>query len=385
MNKGSSMKILHIISGLRRGGAENILYRLCQHDKEHKHFIISLTDSQDDGMNHNKENVSVHKLNFSNRKINLFELFKLYKQIKQIKPDVVQTWMIHADMIGGIVARLAGVNNIFWSVHYTNLVRGKSKRLTILLTKINAFLSHFIPKKIIYCAEKSKEVQESLGFKKTKGVVVQNGYDIESFIQNNDLGIKFRNELSIRPEAFVIGHVGSYHPLKDQANLIKALTLLDQRGFNFNAVFAGDNLDNNNTSLVSLIKNKGLSNRVYLLGRRNDIPSIMNGIDLFILSSESEAFPNVLNEAMACGTPCVSTDVGDASLILGDTGWIVPSKDSESLYSSVIKAAQERESNHRSWLDRSIACRQRIVQKFSLEKMVKKYKEVWMDVNNQAV
>jgi len=378
------MRILHIISGLRRGGAESILYRLCQHDKENRHVIISLTDSQDDGMIHNKNNVSVHKLNFSNRKINLFELFKLYKHIKKIKPDVVQTWMIHADMIGGIVARLAGVNNIFWSVHYTNLVKGKSKRLTILLTKINAFLSYFIPKKIIYCAEKSKEVQESLGFKKTKGVVIQNGYDVESFVQNTSLGLKFRNELDIHPEAFVIGHVGSYHPLKDQANLVEALSLLDQRGFNFYAAFAGDNLDNNNSYLVSLLKNKGLSNRVHLLGRRNDIISIMNGIDLFILSSESEAFPNVLNEAMACGTPCVSTDVGDASIILGDTGWIVPSKDSESLYSSVIKAAQEKESNHRSWSQRSIACRQRIVQKFSLEKMVKKYKEVWMSLKEDA-
>ena len=203
--------------------------------------------------------------------------------------------------------------------------------------------------------------------------------------QTTSLGLKFRNELDIHPEAFVIGHVGSYHPLKDQANLIEALTLLEQRGFDFYAVFAGTNLDNSNTSLVSLIKNKGLSNRIHLLGRRNDIPSIMNGIDLFILSSESEAFPNVLNEAMACGTPCVSTDVGDASLILGDTGWIVPSKDSESLYSSVIKAAQEKESNQSSWLKRSIACRQRIVQKFSLEKMVKKYKEVWINAKKQAL
>ena len=104
-------------------------------------------------------------------------------------------------------------------------------------------------------------MQESLGFKKTKGVVVQNGYDVDSFIQNTSLGLKFRNELDIHPEAFVIGHVGSYHPLKDQANLIEALTLLEQRGFDFYAVFAGTNLDNSNTSLVSLIKNKGLSNR----------------------------------------------------------------------------------------------------------------------------
>ena len=380
------MQVLHIITGLQRGGAETLLCNLCKFDTEHIHTIISLSELKDaESVLNDQPNVCVYSLNFSNGKIKLSGLFKLYKLIKQIKPDIVQTWMIHADMIGGIVARLAGVKNIIWSVHYTNLVRGKSKKSTILLTKINAFLSYFIPKKIIYCAEKSREVQESLGFKKTKGVVVQNGYDIKSFSQNSSLGLKFRNKLDIHPDAFVIGHVGSYHPLKDQANLIEALSLLDQRGFNFYAVFAGANLDNNNTSLVSLIKNKGLSNRVHLLGRRNDILSIMNGIDLFILSSESEAFPNVLNEAMACGTPCVSTDVGDASIILGDTGWIVPSKDSESLYSSVIKAAQEKESSHRSWSQRSASCRQRIVQKFSLEKMVKKYKEVWINVKKHAV
>ena len=378
MNKEISMTILHIISGLNRGGAETILYRLCQHDKKHNHVIISLTDFRDNGIVPNQENITVYKLDFSNRRINILGLFKLYKLIKQIKPNIVQTWMIHADMIGGIVARLAGIKNIFWSVHYTTLVKGKTKKLTILITKINAFLSHFVPKRIIYCAEKSREVQESHGFKKTIGVVVQNGYDVDSFIQNSTLGLNFRSELDISTDAFVIGHVGSYHPLKDQTNLINTFSLLDKKGFKFNAVLAGINLDYNNHKLVSLIDKKGLSDRVHLLGRRNDIPSVMNGIDLFVLSSVSEAFPNVLNEAMACGTPCVSTDVGDASIILGDTGWVVPPKNSESLANSVIKALKEKESNNDLWLQRGDACRQRIVEKFNLQKMIKKYTEVWM-------
>ena len=88
---------------------------------------------------------------------------------------------------------------------YTNLVKGKSKKSTILLTKINAFLSNFIPKKIIYCAEKSREVQESLGFKKTKGVVVQNGYDVECFTQNTSLGSSFRTSLTNRSNSGVPG------------------------------------------------------------------------------------------------------------------------------------------------------------------------------------
>ena len=285
--------------------------------------------------------------------------------------------MIHADMIGGIVAKLAGVNNIFWSVHYTNLVKGKSKRLTILLTKINAFLSYFIPKKIIYCAEKSREVQESLGFKKTKGIVVQNGYDVESFIKNTSLGLKFRNELGIHPEAFVIGHVGSYDPLKDQETLIKSLGYLDQKGINFNAIFVGNKLEPSNDNLIKLIKENGLSKRIHLLGIRNDISAIMNSIDIFMLSSVSEAFPNVLNEAMACETPCISTDVGDSALIVGNTGWIVSPQDAKALAKYSIKALEEKKLYHESWEQRKKACRQRIIEKFSFEKMIKEYKDVW--------
>ena len=107
----------------------------------------------------------------------------------------------------------------------------------------------------------------------------------------------------------------------------------------------------------------------------------MNGIDLFILSSISEAFPNVLNEAMACGTPCVSTDVGDAALILGDTGWIVPPKDPKIIVDAVMNAAKERESRNISWLQRKDDCHERIKENFSLTKMIKKYKEVWRSNN----
>jgi glycosyltransferase involved in cell wall biosynthesis len=372
------MQVIHIITGLQRGGAETLLSNLCKFDTQHIHTIISLSELKDsESVLNDQPNVCVYSLNFPNGKLRLSGLFKLYKLIKQIKPDMVQTWMIHADMIGGIVARLAGVKNIFWSVHYTNLVKGRSKKSTILLTKINAFLSYFIPKKIIYCAEKSREVQESLGFKKTKGVVVQNGYDVESFIENTSLGLKFRNELGIHPEAFVIGHVGSYDPLKDQETLIKSLGYLDQKGINFNAIFVGKKLDSSNDNLIKLIKDNGLTKRIHLLGIRNDISAIMNGIDVFMLSSVSEAFPNVLNEAMACETPCITTDVGDAAIIVGDTGWIVSPQDAKALAKSSIKALEEKKLYHESWKQRKKACRERIIENFSFEKMIKKYKEVW--------
>ena len=372
------MQVLHIITGLGEGGAEALLYRMCKFDKEHNHIVISLMDEQKYGPLLKEIGVVVYTLSFPKGKIKFSGFFKLYKLIKQIKPDVVQTWLDHADMIGGIVARLAGIKNIVWGVHHTALVKGESKLSTIFISKINVFLSYFIPKKIIYCAQESKKAQEKIGYKKAKGVVVFNGYDIEGFTQNDSLSEEVRNDLSINADSFLIGHVGRYDPQKDLSNLIEAFALLNQKKLDFDAVIVGANLDNNNRDLLLMLNKNGLSKYVHLLGRRDDIAAIMNGIDLFVLSSKSEAFPNVLNEAMLCGTPCVTTDVGDAGKIVRDTGWVVKPKDSEALANAIIKASEEKESNKSIWLQRKTACRKRVIENFSLEKMVKEYKKVWL-------
>lgn len=371
------MQVLHIITGLKKGGAETLLCNLCEYDKEFNHTIISLSDTQDLEASFIKLNIPVFSLNFPDGKIKISGVFKLYRLIKKINPDIVQTWMIHADLIGGFTARLVGIKNVFWGVHHTVLIYGKVKWSTIFILKINALLSHFIPKKIIYCAEKSRSAQESIGFNKSKGVVIQNGYDIKKFYRNTDLGIDFRDELKISDDIFVIGHVGSYDPLKDQNTLIEAFDILNKQNFKFIAVLVGKNLDNDNNELITKIEEKGLSSSIHLLGMRNDIPAVMNGIDLFILSSISEAFPNVLNESMACGTPCITTDVGDASLIVKNTGWIVPPKNPKLIVDAVIDAEDEFRSRTISWLKRKDDCHVRIIKNFSLKKMVQKYKELW--------
>jgi len=371
------MKVLHIITGLNKGGAETLLCNLCEYDNQFKHTIISLSDIHELELSFSKKNIKVFSLNFPDGKIKISGISKLYRLIKKLNPDVVQTWMIHADFIGGIVARLAGIKNIFWGVHHTILFYGSVKWSTILILKLNALLSHLIPKKIVYCAEKSRSAQESIGFKKSKGVVIQNGYDVHKFSKNPDLGNNFREELKISDDTFFIGHVSRYDPLKDQDTLIEALYILKKNRIDFTAVLIGKDLDNSNDDLVRKIKEKELSGNIHLLGVRDDIPVIMNGIDLFVLSSISEAFPNVLNEAMACGIPCISTNVGDAALILENTGWIVPPKNPKLMSNAIIDAESEFRSKNSLWLIRKNECHKRINENFSLHKMTEKYKKLW--------
>ncbi|HGF7147561.1 TPA: glycosyltransferase family 4 protein [Vibrio cholerae] len=371
----------HVITSLSDGGAEAVLYRLCHHDKENQHIVISLMDKGKYGSLLEDIGVQVYCLNMPAGKIRVAALIKLYKLIHQLKPDVVQTWMYHADLIGGIIARLAGVKNIVWGVHHTTLVKGESKRSTILIAKINALISSFIPRKIIYCAEKSRQVQESIGFSPKIGHVVPNGYNIDDFKPDLDAGMAFRQEVGLADEKFLIGHVARYDPQKDHQTLLLSVCELLNRNtdFEFEVVLVGTNLDEGNLALSNVINENNLS-CVRMLGRRSDMPSVMSAFDVFVLSSAfGEAFPNVLNEAMACGTPCITTDVGDAAVIVGDTGWVVPPKDPQALAKAMLEAMGEQQDSPQAWQARKQACRERIVNNFSIKKMVEAYHQVWFN------
>ena len=371
------MKIFHIITGLNDGGAEAVLYRLCKFDSEHNHIVVSLINEGKYGPLLNDLGVEVYCLNMPAGRIRLSSLIQLFKLLRQNKPDVVQTWMYHSDLIGGVIARFSGVKNIFWGVHNTTLEKRKSKRSTIVICKLNAILSRWVPKKIIYCAEKSRKVHELLSFKTSKGAVVSNGYDLDAFFPSVEFRTRLRIEMNIAEDVILIGHVGRFDPQKDHKNLILALGILKQKNKLFYSILLGTGVNNENYILNNLIDKNDLVNTVKLLGQRNDIPVVMNGLDIHVLSSSAEAFPNVLAEAMACGTPCVTTNVGDAALIVGDTGWVVPPNDPQALANAIMQAIEEKQTNHQAWSERKQRCRKRIVENFSIEKMVENYHRVW--------
>lgn len=373
--------ILHIITGLSDGGAEAVLYRLCAHDFRDRHHVISLTGAGKYGPLLQTRGVPVTCLNMPRGRVTASGLWRLYRLARELKPDVVQTWMYHADLLGGLTAWLAGSRNIVWGIHHTTLVPGKSRRSTIAVVRICASISRLVPKRIICCAEEAIKVHTALGYDANRMVFVPNGYDLTAFRPDSPSGASVRSELGLGSGP-VIGFVARYDPLKDHDNLLQALHLLKATGLRPVCLLAGTGMEHGNAALAERVAHYGLLDQIRLLGRRGDVPHVMNALDVHVMSSVSEAFPNVLAEAMACGTPCISTNVGDAAAIVGHTGWIVPPSDPHALADAIGQALGDLTGP--VWAERRDAARRRIESKFSIAQMVESYRAVWIGTPAQS-
>jgi glycosyltransferase involved in cell wall biosynthesis len=369
------MKIVHIITGLGDGGAEHTLFKICKYDSKNKHIVISFKKYGKYSSLLNKLGIEVYCLNANFFSIHKF--FFLIKLLQSLKPDIVQTWLVHADLIGSIAARLAGIKKILWNVRYSNIDIDKSKLTTVLIIKILAKLSYIIPETIVIVSKKAKKIYESKGYDKRKLKFIPNGYDLSTLKVSKSQKIYFQKKIKIKKQIPLIGYVARYDPLKDHLNLLNALSLIRLKGKDFFCILVGSNI-NKNKILINEIKKLKLDNYISLLGPVNNVSKIMNLLDIHVQSSASEGFPNVVAEAMAHKTPCVVTNVGDSSYIVGQTGWVVPSNNSVKLAKAIEKAFNEM--GTKNWNKKCNVARIRIKQKFSLSKMIKSYNKVWINV-----
>lgn len=374
------MLILHIITGLDNGGAEATLYRLCSAPwaEGDRHIVVSM---QGRGIYADKleaASIPVYCLDMPRGKLTLSGLLQLWHLLRQIKPDIVQTWMYHADLVGGVVARLQGIRSVFWGIRHANLDPDKNQRNTLMVVRVCSVLSGIVPRFIISCSVAAEEVHKQVGYAADKFIVIPNGYNLSNFTPSNLLRNQARHELGIPEGIPVLGMVARHDPQKDHANLFAALSILKSRGLRFLCILTGTGMAAENHELADQINRLGIGDTLLLTGPRNDIPAIMNALDIHVLSSAGEAFPNVLCEAMAAGIPCVSTDVGDAALIIGETGWHVPARSPEWLAQAIEGALSEMQSDAVLWQLRKEKARQRIVENFSLGIMINRYQQAWL-------
>lgn len=372
-------KVLHIITGLSNGGAEAVLSRLIEFDRasDIRHHVISLTDRGLYAARLEHIDVPVDCLNFPRGRVTSSGLIKLFGLIRKIKPDIVQTWMYHSDLIGGIVARVAGVDSVVWGIRQANLDPAHNSGGTLRVVRMCARLSRWVPRKIVSCSEQATRLHQAAGYRADKFVQIPNGYSMERLKPDASARHAVRAELGVPTDAFVLGMVARFNVQKDHRNLIRALGLLKRRGVQFTCLLVGVDMEPANDTLRGWIEEAGISGDVRLLGPRSDIPAVMNAMDVHVLSSLGEGFPNVLAEAMACGIPCVTTDVGDAAVIVGAHGWVVAPQDAGALADGLTQAHVSFLKSREDWRSLKSACRSHIMANFELEVMCERYRQVW--------
>ena len=222
-------------------------------------------------------------------------------------------------------------------IRNTDALYGKGlSRATLIFVKACAILSSFVPHTIVCVANKAKETHIAQGYNRKKMTVIGNGFDTIVFKPQKKIRYKFREELGITDDTLVIGSVGRFNEYKDHRNFICSAGKIAIENKNVLFLLAGRGLDLKNNFISQWISETGFSDRFILLGERSDIASILNAIDVFCLHSISEGFPNVLGEAMSVGLPSVVTDVGDAGLLLGEAGLLVPPGNTEALTKGLL-------------------------------------------------
>ncbi len=376
------LRVLHIITGLGQGGAESVLFRLATYPgADVEHVIVSLTDEGIYGQRLRAAGVAVHALGMKRGRVSLGGFMALRSLIAATRPDAVQTWMYHADLIGGLAARLAGVRAIAWGIRNSGEHLERSSRSARLVLRACALLSGRIPKAIVCAAQKSAQRHADKGYDRERMVVIANGYDLSRYAPNDEARQRVRAQWGLPQDVPAIGCVARWDPLKDHANLLRAIAALvrDGRDAGLRCVLIGRGMDTANTELAALIDRLGLRDRLVLAGPSDDVPAAMNGLDLHVLSSCAEGFPNVVAEAMACGVYCVVTDVGDAAFIVGDAGVVVPPEQSEALARGIETALCEVASRGRTRAGE--AGRARVLENFDLARMVQSYIAVWRRIS----
>jgi len=370
------LKILHVITGLGCGGAENVLLKLIKHDKNNIHYVFCLTKQTCLKHLYMQAGASLYYFDFKNIFLFPYYSYNLVQHLKKISPNIIQTWMYHSDLFGGLLGRIAGFKNIIWGIRHSNFHLKNTPTTLKLIVKLSAILSYIIPKKITVCAKSAYVYHTKVGYDHEKMVLIPNGFDLNYFKPTAQKSKSISTKKIIPKKKMVIGFVGRFHPQKDHKTLLDGLMLAKQKGIPFKCIFVGNDNTKKNIHLVKMIKERKLFECIKLSGVRYNMPKVMNSFDLLILASlYGEGFPNVVAESMACATPCVVTNVGDSSSIVGNTGWVIPPGNAFLLSQQIGLAFTEKYT--KKWKIRCANARNRIKSNFSIQKMVKRFNVVW--------
>lgn len=380
------MKVLHIINSLKKGGAEGNLFRLCltQKKKYKKKIEITILTLIGNGFYEKemkKSGINIVSLGMEENKqlLNFFKIILKFRNIvKKINPDFIQTWMYHSNFISLFISQKKKYR-IFWNIRHSELNFKISKKKTMLISMICGFFSNIVPYKIIYCSKKSRKFHEQNYFySKIKSVLIDNGYSDKNYYPSNKLRLNFRKKNNIKNSDLVLGYAGRYAKQKNITSLLCAFSKLITKEKNIYLFMVGKEINLKNKELKKLVVYLNIKNKVFFLNEQKNLLDFYNGIDLLILVSHSESFPNVVAESMLCSTPVLSNDTGCAKEIINKYGFIISKNDDVTIIKNLKKIIKKIKSKNKKWKLIKKYTRSQIQRNFPLEKMSGKYFENWI-------
>jgi len=310
----------------------------------------------------------------------LVQLRRFRHIVREFRPDLIQGWMYHGNVAAVLASTMVSRRPpVVWGIRQGLRDRSTEGLSTQLAIKLGARLSRSVAASV-YASSESIPDHHQIGFNEPLAIAIANGYDLAYLRPKPDAGMQLRRSLAIPADCVVIGHIARFDPVKNHAGLLDAAVRVTRAVPSCRFILAGPGVDQHNDQLVSLVDLCGLRGQVVLLGSWDDIPQLMSSLDIFCLSSTSEGFPNVLAEASACGIPSVTTDVGEARAILGEAGHIVPVNDTDALSEALIRLAEVPSNVRREIGQRA---RERIGLQFSLDEMLRKYRQLYQQVSGR--
>lgn len=376
--KAKRLKIIHIITSLGVGGAEKSLLKLLKDlpREEFESEVMCLTKFEKVGLELQAIGIPVRTLDLSRGSVSVAAFFRLSKWLRKANPDVVQTWMYHADLMGGIAAVFARVPRIVWNIRHGNLDRTANKKMTVLVARVCAMLSRLVPDRIVCNSRNAQTLHIEIGYDAKRFVTIPNGFDIEKFYLDPQARIAMRREWGIDDSLPLVGLVSRFDDLKDIPTFLKAAGIASQNS-PMRFVLCGRGQARENEILRSMLKSTACAERVLLLGERDDVKDVINGLDVLTLTSKGEGFPNILGEAMACEVPCVATNAGDAAFLMGETGKIVPVGDAQALAEAWQQSISTKAEERRAL---GMEARKRILNEFSQRATTQRYRALYWEL-----
>ena len=370
------IRLVHVINNLQTGGAETTLLRLMERvDRDRfQPAVIAMIGEGTIGPQLRELDIPVVALGAARRRPSLRTFLGVRRHLKALRPDVIQAWMYHSNLAAFLARRgLPGQPSLAWNIRHSLNDWKNEPWLTRKVIKAGARRSPRV-EAVIANSHLSMSQHEAIGYRSARNEVIPNGFDLELIRPVAGAKATLLKELGLEDGSMLIGCAGRFHQVKDQAMLASAVRKIAETGLDAHLVLVGRGCE---TGGPAEKLRDGLGSRLHLLGERRPLAPILSGLDCLAISSRGEGFPNVLAEAMACETPCVTTDVGDAADILGDPDRVVPVGDVQAMAEAINSVLAQPESSREAMGREG---RERIASRYAIDQVITSYESLWSDL-----